>query len=181
MKYAAMLRGIGPGNPNMRNEKLREVFEGLGFKNVRSVISSGNVLFETDSEDTRSLEAKIEHALPEKLGFNSTAIIRSQQQLKNLIKAKPYGDTLHSRESYLLVTFCKNPIKVNFELPYHPPDKSYQVVSLIDNTLFTVTDTTSVKTPDVMTWLEKQFGKEITSRTWLTINRILKRFEAQGL
>lgn len=161
----------------MGNEKLRGVFEDLGFKNVRTVISSGNVLFETDSKDIKNLETKVEKALPEKLGFNSTCIIRSQQQLKNLVKANPYGDRPHSRDSYLLVTLCKNPIKVNFELPYHPPDKSYKVISLIDNNLFTVTDTTAIKTPDVMTWLEKQFGKELTSRTWLTINRILKKFE----
>lgn len=31
-RYAALLRGIGPGNPNMRNDKLRGVFEGLGLE-----------------------------------------------------------------------------------------------------------------------------------------------------
>ena len=46
-KYIAFLRGIGPGNPNMRNEKLRGAFEELGFKNVQSVISSGNVIFDS--------------------------------------------------------------------------------------------------------------------------------------
>lgn len=39
--YVALLRGIVPLNPNMRNEKLRGVFEKLGFTNVRTVISSG--------------------------------------------------------------------------------------------------------------------------------------------
>ena len=46
-----------------------------------------------------------------------------------------------------------------------------------DNALFTVTDNTVVKTTDLMTWLEKEFGKEITSRTWLTIHRILKKMQ----
>ncbi|MBA3630747.1 MAG: DUF1697 domain-containing protein [Actinobacteria bacterium] len=40
--YVALLRGIGPSNPNMRNDRLRAVFEDLGFSNVRAVISSGN-------------------------------------------------------------------------------------------------------------------------------------------
>ena len=44
MRYVALLRGIGPSNPNMRNERLRELFQKLGFQNVQTVISSGNVL-----------------------------------------------------------------------------------------------------------------------------------------
>jgi uncharacterized protein (DUF1697 family) len=50
-------------NPNMRNEKLRGVFEGLGLTNVKTVISSGNVLFESPREDVPALEAEIEDAL----------------------------------------------------------------------------------------------------------------------
>jgi hypothetical protein len=36
-----------------------------------------------------------------------------------------------------------------------------------------VIDLTSAKTPDLMIWLEKKFGKEITTRTWKTVERIL--------
>ena len=49
-KYVALLRGITPSNPKLRNEKLRNVFESLGYKNVVSVISSGNIIFETQRE-----------------------------------------------------------------------------------------------------------------------------------
>jgi hypothetical protein len=45
---------------------------------------------------------------------------------------------------------------------------------MIDDTLFSVIDTTG-KTPDLMSWLEKQYGKEISSRTWKTVNRLLAR------
>jgi hypothetical protein len=43
MRYVALLRGIMPTNPNMKGEKLKAVFEGLGFSNVHTVIASGNV------------------------------------------------------------------------------------------------------------------------------------------
>lgn len=177
MQYVALLRGIGPGNPNMRNDKLREVFEGLGLKNVRTVISSGNVLFETDTTNINGLEKIIEESFPEKLGFNSTTIIRSLKDLELLVESKPFGSLEHSREEYLLVTFLKKPAKTSSKFPYTPPDKSYTVLRLDNGAIFTVTDTASVKTPDVMSWLEKQFGKEISSRTWNTVNRILKKFE----
>lgn len=64
-KYVALLRGIAPTNLNMRNDKLRGVFEKLAFENVKTVISSGNVIFESPSRRAKKLEETIEAALPE--------------------------------------------------------------------------------------------------------------------
>src|SRR5581483_8879431 len=106
-KYVALLRGIGPSNPNMHQKKLEGVLEELGFSNVKTIISSGNVVFESPLKDIAKLEDKIERAWPAKLGFNSMTIVRSREQLKALVDKKPYGSTEHSRENYLLVTFFK--------------------------------------------------------------------------
>lgn len=178
-KYVALLRGIGPGNPNMSNASLRGVFEKLGFKNVQSVISSGNIVFESKSTDTSAIEAKLEAAWPRLLGFNSTTLVRSAEQLERLVEADPFKGMAHGPESYLLVTFFKKPTKVSFALPHQPAGKTYKLLAVVDNTLFTTTDNTSVPTTDLMTWLEKQFGKEISSRTWLTLHRILKKMSSQ--
>lgn len=51
-QYAAFLRGVAPTSPNMHNKKLRSVFEGLGFTNVTTVISSGNIIFESPVKTT---------------------------------------------------------------------------------------------------------------------------------
>ena len=90
-EYVALLRGIAPSNPNQRNEKLRSVFEELGFDEVRTVISSGNVLFRSDSTDPAELEATLEEAWPAKLGFNSTTIIRSIPDLQQLVELDPFA------------------------------------------------------------------------------------------
>lgn len=181
MKYAALLRGIGPGNPNMRNDKLREVFEGLRFNNVQTVISSGNVIFESDSKDIKSLENTIEEAIFHHLGFRSTTIIRSRQQLQELVDFNPFASLEHGPSSYLLVTFFKNPTKVSFNLPYQPDDKPYKFLSADKHTIFSTTDNTIIKTSDLMTYLEKQFSKEITSRTYKTVNRILDKMRKSRL
>jgi len=173
-KCVALLRGIGPSNPAMRNENLRQVVEGLGYGNVETVISSGNVIFETERDDLQEIEAEMERAWPEQLGFTSTTIIRSREQLERLVEVDPYGDLEHGAGSYLLVTFFKSPTAMSFELPHRPPAKPYRLHAMIDDTLFSVIDTTG-KTPDLMSWLEKQYGKEISSRTWKTVNRLLAR------
>ena len=169
--YAALLRGISPTNPNMHNEKLRAVFEGLGYRKVQTVISSGNVLFESPSKNTKSLEAAIEKALFEKLGIRSTTIIRSKEELQKLADKDPFGKLEHSKTVYLTVTFLKTPTKA--KLP--PPQLSYRVLEMYDREVCTSTDLASTRGPELMLWLEKQFGKQITTRTYKTVNRILEK------
>ncbi len=155
MKYVALLRGIGPGNPNMKGEKLSEFFEYLGFKNVATVIASGNVVFESDLKDTKALESRIEKELPKYLGFSRIVIIRAQNELKKLVAKDPFKGIPDETPNYLIITFFKD----------RKPE------------LCTVINTDEGRTPDFMGKLEKQHGKEITTRTWKTVGRIIKKME----
>lgn len=176
-KYVALIRGIGPGDPRKTNKKLCEALETLGFADPTPVISSGNIIFESDERSAQKLEAIIEAGWPELLGFQATTIVKSQRQLQQLVDADPFEGAIHGKSSYLLVTFFKHPIKPDFNLPFRPEGKSYKLIGQTNNALFTITDNTVMKTTDLMAWLEKQFGKEATSRTPLTVQRILKRMD----
>ena len=173
--YVALLRGIAPTNPNMRNDKLRGVFEDLGFSNIRTVITSGNVLFETESSAVRALETKIEEALPKRLGFASTAIIRSRTEIQALVDHDPFGRTDRSETNNLNVTFLKRKPRTAHTFPYRPQDRGYTILEMYGRDICSVIDLTSAKTPDLMRWMEKEFGKQITTRTFKTVERILTR------
>lgn len=178
MKYIALLRGIGPGNPNMTNDKLRGVFEALGFTDVRSVISSGNVIFTAPKGDTSELETVIQTGLNEILGIPGGTVIRSEDEIKAFLETKPFGDVEHSPSSYLTVTFMKTRgFTFPLELPYQS-DRGYvlQGYDAAIDAIYATVDTTSGKTVDYMTWMEKQCGKDITTRTWKTVERIAKKF-----
>jgi uncharacterized protein (DUF1697 family) len=168
------VRGIAPANPNMRNNKLRGVFEKLGFENVKTVISSGNVIFESPSRSIRKLEESIEIALPEELGFKSTTILRSQGQIQKLVDTNPFQGMEHSQISSLNVTFLKKKRRTGIKFPYKIDDRDYELLGMYDGAICSVIDLTSSRTPDLMVWLEKKFGKEITTRTWKTVEKILK-------
>jgi uncharacterized protein (DUF1697 family) len=172
--YVALLRGIAPTNPNMRNDKLRGVFEKLGFGNVKTVISSGNVVFESPSRNVKKLEETIEKALPEQLGFTSTTIIRSKAQLQQLVDKNPFEGMDHSQKSSLNVTFLKKRTRPDIKFPYRVENRDYQLLGMYGGAICSVIDLTSSKTPDLMLWLEKKLGKEITTRSWKTVERILK-------
>src|SRR4029450_8179658 len=120
VRYVALLRGIAPLNPNMRNQKLRSVVESLGFHNVETVISSGNVVFDADSRDVSELEARIEEAWPEQLGFQSTTIIRTGDQMHDLVAKRPFGERANTPATSLQVTFLKQQPDVDLQVPYTP-------------------------------------------------------------
>ncbi len=175
--FVALIRGIGPGDPRKSNESLRGVLEELGYGDVRSVISSGNVVFtsgdpDVDAEDTDALGDRIEAAWPELRGFKATTIVRSRSQLAALVEKLPYGDLPHGKESYQLVSFFKHPAERTEE----PPEgMAIKVLGVVDGALCTVSDTTVTGTPDAMQWLERTYSKELTTRTPLTLARILKK------
>lgn len=175
-KYVALLRGIGPGNPNMRNEKLRQVIEQLGTKNVQSVISSGNIIFESAETDISQLEATIEAAWPRELGFHSTTIIRSQQQINDLLKSDPFAGRKDTLDSRFQVTFTKHPSRRPIQLPNRDSDW-FEVLSYKNKAVFSTYNSTSQKAGALMLWLEKNYGKEITTRTWQTVQCIAQRFD----
>jgi uncharacterized protein (DUF1697 family) len=174
--YVALLRGIGPGNPNMSNEKLRRVCEELGFSQVSSVISSGNVIFTSALRNQEKMEKMLEAAWPQKLGFTSTTIIRSQAQLQALHQKAPFKGYDHSAKTSLNVTFLQRPLPASTA----PAGRGYNILHTYEREICSVVDTTSTKTPSLMSDLEKQFGKQMTTRTWLTVEKILKKMESGG-
>lgn len=91
MKYAAFLRGINVGGrTSIKMERLREVFAGLGFENVKTYIQSGNVVFETAETDDTKLAAKIEAAV-EKEFFKTPVMVRSIDEIKDAVENNPFA------------------------------------------------------------------------------------------
>lgn len=170
-KYVALLRGAGPGNPNMHQKKLVAAVESLGFSNVRAVISSGNVVFEADTRDISELEKMLEKVWPEQLGFQSTTIVRSQKQLQKLIATPLFEDIKDAPASRLNVTFLKNNPLDHIKFPHH--GLRFSVLGMQDNTICSVLDLSDNKTPGLFTWIDKQYGPQNTSRTYKTVQRIL--------
>lgn len=178
-RYAALLRGIMPSNPNMSNEKLRGVFTGLGFESVASVLSSGNIVFATEQTSGAELEERIQQALNAELGIAGGTIIRDQAELRALLDRDPFAGYTHGRETYLTVTFFKDGAHSRVEMPADT-DPRTKVVGYDEQAraFLSIIDNSAPNTPNFMVWLERNYGKNITTRTWLTVQRIVKKMES---
>ena len=81
-RVVAFLRGINVGGRIVKKERLQEVFEALGFRNVMTYKQSGNVIFETEAKDMEKVRARIEDKLKKTLGCDVAVFIRTIDYLK---------------------------------------------------------------------------------------------------
>jgi uncharacterized protein (DUF1697 family) len=168
--FVAFLRGINSGlNPTIKMDVLRNAFEVMGFRTVKTVIASGNVLFDADSTNEKNIEKIIEKALPQAIGFESATIVYKVDDLQRLADLNPFKDIEATPQTKPYVTFLKEPPKNNPKIS----GKGFKILGTSGRAVFSMVDLSGAKTPDLMKVLEKEFGKNNTTRGWKTIERIL--------
>jgi len=101
-KYVAFLRAINLGGHTVKMDHLRDLFAGLGFRNVETFIASGNVIFDSTSKSVQALEKKIESCLLEALGYDVATFIRSTTQIADIAQHKPFPDSELSDAGHVL-------------------------------------------------------------------------------
>lgn len=89
-RFIAFLRAINVGGHNVKMDDLRKLFERLGLANVETFIASGNVIFESQAEDTQALEKRIESRLRAALGYDVATFIRSAAELAEVALYQPF-------------------------------------------------------------------------------------------
>jgi len=106
-RFIAFLRAINvDGGRTVKMQSLRQVFESLGFSRVATFIASGNVVFETTTKETKTLEGKIESALKEALGYEVRTFVRGEAELAKIANYRPFrqskfDETWHSNVIFL--------------------------------------------------------------------------------
>src|SRR5438105_5426073 len=86
-RYAAFLRGVMPMNCKM--PALKAAFEAAGFTDVKTVLGSGNVVFDARSGSEDLLQQKAETSMQEQLGQAFLTIVRPIDQLRKILATDP--------------------------------------------------------------------------------------------
>jgi uncharacterized protein (DUF1697 family) len=173
-RYAAFLRGINVGgNKKVPMAKLKTVMETMGFENVKTLLASGNVIFEGKKEDTKKLAAHIAKVLGEAFGFEIPVLIRTMEELEKLHAREPFAKIKVTKDIRLYVTFLSEKPKSKLKIPYESPDKAFRILALSGSELISVLDVSKTGTPEAMSIIEKEFGKNVTTRNWNTIVKMV--------
>ena len=106
IRYIALLRGINvSGQKIIKMEALKNIFESLKLKNVKTYIQSGNVIFDASEKNSVLLNERIEKHLNKSLGYKVSVMLRTVTELGEIIKLNPYKKIDIDKDIHLYVSF----------------------------------------------------------------------------
>ena len=106
MKAAALFRGINVGKAKrIAMADLKKLVEGLGYRDVRTVLNSGNVVFASASGDGRTAGVRIQRAIAGRLGISAPVTIVTDAELATIVAENPFAKIATNPSRYLVAFF----------------------------------------------------------------------------
>ena len=108
MTHIALLRAINVGGHTVAMDRLRGLFTDLGYKNVRTLIASGNVVFDAGSKKSAALEAAVEKHLEKSLGYAVSTFVRTPDEISAVVAHEPFPRSVIDKAHALWIAFLKD-------------------------------------------------------------------------
>jgi len=174
----ALIRGINVGRgKRVSMTDLRRLVADLGHANVRTLLNSGNVLFESKRPNTAKLSKGIEEAISAKCGFSAMVTVITALELASIINENPLLNVAkdHSRH---LVAFVVHP---NLLAPLRPMLKETWTpdVLAIGSRAAYLWCSTGILDSKLNLAFARKAGAGVTTRNWATVLKL--QAAAQGM
>ena len=165
-RHVAFLRGVNPMNARM--PELKRCFERAGFRDVTTVLASGNVVFGGDEASEAVLVRKAEAAMAKHLGRTFPVIVRAVAYLRRLLESDPYAGLRLQPNAKRVVTFFRTRLAHTPALPIEADGA--RILAVRGREAFSAY-VPGRRGPVFMTLIEKAFGTGVTTRTWETVKK----------
>ena len=176
-RYVALLRAINVGGHVVKMDRLRTLFEQLGFDDIETVIASGNVLFSSSARSATALEGKIERHLASTLGYDVTTFIRTPTEMQGAADLDPFPGMVKEGHTLSVAFLKKHPGSAIAER-LHGMRTEYDELLVHERELYWLA---RGRTSDSNVWrtpMEKVLGGPATSRNVTTVRKLAARLTA---
>jgi len=111
-RFVVLLRGVNVGKGNkVPMAGFRSALEGLGYRQVRTLLNSGNAVFDSTSRSGNTLASAIAKAVEERFGVVTPVIVKSAGEFEAIVKANPFAPP-ESEHSRFIVAFALDNTKL---------------------------------------------------------------------
>jgi uncharacterized protein (DUF1697 family) len=172
-RQIALLRGINVGgHRKVPMAQLRELMVRLGHRDVRTHVQSGNVVFTGPDQPQAEVAQQLEGELKATFGFEVSVVIRSRDELADVIRANPLRSVATDPARHL-VLFLDAPVEPERLAGIDPADFAPEAFRVGGREIFLwapegVRDSRLVKALS-----EKRLGVTATARNWRTVEKLL--------
>lgn len=167
----ALLRGINiGGNNKLPMKELAALLTGMGLREVRTYIQSGNVVFRGDVNNRATLAAKISAAIEAQHGFAPQVLLLDAEELRKAIADNPYPEALVAPKSLHLFFLA--------EVPQHADLQALEALKSASEHYTLAGKVFYLHTPEgfgisrLAARVEKLLGVAASARNWNTVCKL---------
>jgi uncharacterized protein (DUF1697 family) len=156
MKYVTFLRGInGLIDNRISMDELKKIHLNFGCENIKTVLNSGNVIFEIDKKNKKDiliLQEKISNEVSNFLKRKIDILIIKYSVLEKIIVKKPFDNISENNHKYISFIYGKQNQSQNEFKEILPKILAIDLVKSKKETI------------KMMTALDKYYDKKVTTR-----------------
>jgi Uncharacterized protein conserved in bacteria len=173
--FIALLRGINVGGKNViKMEQLKQVFDDMGFSDVRTYIQSGNVIFQTSESDKLKLTDRIETQLQNNFSAEIKTLVLTADDLAETVENAPENFGTEPERFRYDVWFLLPPTKVNDVVSNLDLREGVDFLQTGKNVIYTSRLTSQMGKSYFSKIAQMQFYRNLTIRNWNTTTTLLK-------
>lgn len=174
MVFISFLRGINvTGNHMVKMEALRRAYERQGFKPVKTLINSGNVVFAARAMDEKKLASKIEGEIEREFGFRPAVMLRTTEELRTIVEANPFNGRDGIHPSKLVVMFLCAECAPDAAKKVRALTGFPEEVHVVGRELFVYFPNGQGKATLKQDAIDRALGAKTTARNWNTTTKLL--------
>jgi len=171
--YVALLRAVNVGGRSVDKDTLRDAFARAGGRNVRTVIQTGNVLFEAAAATVDGVVAGACRRLRPALGIEPVVMVRSAAEIARLLRQGPFAGTAAPAIVKRYIVFLSRPPLKRPRLPLLLPKEALDLVHVSKRECWVV----SRRKPNGWygfpgEFVEAAVGVAGTARNWSTVTKL---------
>jgi uncharacterized protein (DUF1697 family) len=151
---------------------LRDLLTRLGFRDVRSLLQTGNLVFQRDGSAGERLERLLEVEAKKRLRLETDFFVRSGQEWRTLIKRNPFPREAQSDPAHLVVMFLKDAIDTKRVKALQAAITGSEVVRAVGKQLYAVYPDGIGRSRLTNAFIEKKLDRRGTGRNWNTVLKL---------
>ena len=168
----ALLRAVNVGGRTLKMAELVAIAGELGFASPRTLLQSGNLVFEAPAAPDAALEKRLEAALETRLAFAVDVICRSSAEWARLIEANPFPDAARDDPAHLLAMPLKAAPAEGGLVRLHAAIKGPEQAALVGRDLYLVYPAGIGRSKLTIQVIERQLQARGTARNWNTVRKL---------
>jgi len=155
--------------------ELRALGEELGWRDVRTYIQSGNLVFAADRSGKcveRRLEDELEAGLSDRFAWSVPVIVRGASRWTGYLRGNPFPAAATATPNLVMLGLSKEPPSPEAQGALRDRARDGEQIDLVDDVLWIHFPSGIARSKLAQTLLDRVVGSPVTMRNWNTVQEI---------